>query len=102
MKEIVIWWVGQSDVRDDVVTEIFLQPTLGSAACVAWHSVPLPVVGSSNSHPLNTGQYYLLQVFDICLYVEYEAMWEDECRHNIAVISDYHKHHDVEWVFGFH
>ena len=31
-----------------------------------------------------------------------EAMWKDELRHNATIASDHLKHHDVDWVFGFH
>ena len=58
-------------------------------------------VGFSCSHPLGPGQHYL-QALDIGLHVEFEAMWEDESRYNITIASDYSKHHEVDWVFGFH
>ena len=35
-------------------------------------------------------------------FVEYEAMWEDEWRHNFTIANDHPKHHDVDWMFGFH
>ena len=36
------------------------------------------------------------------LFIDYEAMWEDEFGHNITIASDYPKHDDGYWVFGFH
>ena len=84
-----------------MATEIFSQPILGFLACVAWHRVLLPDIGSSSSFPLYSGQHNLLQVLDVGLHVESEAMWEDEWRRNITIASDYPKYHDVNWVFGF-
>ena len=70
IKGITIWGVGQQDVRGDVVTEIFSQPTLGALACVAWCRVLLPDVGSSSSNLFNPGQHNLLQALDVGLHVE--------------------------------
>ena len=87
--------VRQPDVRTDVIT------TLCSPACVSWHRVLLLDVRSLNSLPLNPS-HCLLQSLDEGLGVECEAMWEDEWKHNITIISDPPlKHHDRDWVFGF-
>ena len=65
------------DVKDDVVTEIFFHPTLGSPAHVVGCRVLLLDIGSFISHPLNPGQHYLHQALYVDLHVESEAMWED-------------------------
>ena len=83
-----------------MLTQIFWQPALVSPACVAWHkdwcwhkfsdnqhwflqlvwhgTVLLPDVGSSSCYTLDPGQHYHLQVLDVDLRGESEAMWEDE------------------------
>ena len=87
------------DVRADVVAEIFLQPALGSPACVAWRRVSLPDVGPSSSCPLDPGGQ-LFRALDVGLYVKDEAIWEDEWKHNVTTTSDHLKHHDVDLIFG--
>ena len=59
----------------DVDTEIFSLPTLGSPACLVWHRVLLPVVGSSSRHTLDPGQYYLLQALDVDLWLCGKLNW---------------------------
>ena len=39
IKGIAIYRVRLPDVRDDVVAEIFLSPTLDSSTCVTWHRI---------------------------------------------------------------
>ena len=80
-----------------MVVEIFLQPRLGSSACVACYRVLFLETGSSSNHPHYPGQHYLQ-----ALCVESEAMGEDDWRHNFTITSDHPKHHDMDWVFGFH
>ena len=53
IKGVAIWWVREPDVKDEVVAEIFSQPTLGSFACVAWRRVQLLDAGSASSHLIN-------------------------------------------------
>ena len=77
------------DVGGDVVTEILLQLTLGSSACVAWCRVLWTDVVSSSSYFLNPGQHFLLQALNGGLHVESETMWVDEWRHNISIASDH-------------
>ena len=36
------------------------------------------------------------------LHVECEDTQDDEWRHNITIASDHPKHHNVDWVIGFH
>ena len=44
IKGITIWGVRWPDITSDVVTEIFIQPTLGPPACVEWCKVLLQVI----------------------------------------------------------
>lgn len=39
---------------------------------------------SLSSHPLDTGQDYLLTTLDIGPHVQFEALWEDQWRHNLV------------------
>ena len=81
-----------------MITEILWHPTLGFPAYVAQSYSKT----SSSSYPFDQGQHYLLQVLNMGLCVEFEAMWKDKWRHNITIIGDHHKQHDMDWVFGFH
>ena len=60
----------------------------------------LPEIGSSSSHSLDTGPYYLLQAFDEVLRVESESLLKNEWRHNVTIACDHTKHY-VDRVFGF-
>ena len=71
------------DIRDGV--KIFWQSRPGSPAHVAWCRFLLLDVGSFSSHPLGSGQHYLLHALDA---TESEVMWEDECRHNAIIAND--------------
>ena len=71
--------------------------TQGSFACVTWGRVLLPDVGSSSSLPL-----YFHKELDVLLGFESEAKREDEWKHNACITSDIPKHHDVNWLTGFH
>ena len=68
--------VRWSDIRSDVGAEIFPRLRLTSPACVAWPRDLFLDVGSSSSHPIDPGQYYLLQALYVGLHVEFEIMWE--------------------------
>ena len=83
IKMITIWRVRRPDVRGDVVAEIFLQPRLGSPACVLRRRVLLPDVQSSSSHLLDPG-CTISSGHDVGLHVESEAMWADEWRYNVS------------------
>ena len=56
----------------------------------------------SSSHPFDSDQHYLLQVFEIGPCVESIVVWEDEWRHKSTIANDHPKHYDVDRVFGFH
>ena len=71
-------------------------PRLDSPVWVAWHRVLLPNVVSSSNHPLDPGQYFFLQALDVDLYIKFKDMWEDEWKHNINIVYDHLKHHDVD------
>ena len=36
------------------------------------------------------------------LCVKCDVSWENEWRHNVTIASGHLKHHDVDWMFGFH
>ena len=86
IKQIAIWGVRWPDVWGDVVAEIFSQR---SPACVA------------SSHCLNLGLQEPLQVLDVDLHVESEAMREDEWRHNVIIECDHSKHHGSDRMLVF-
>ena len=80
IKRIVIWGIKRPDFRSDVVkVEILSQSTLCSLF------VLLPNIESPRSHRLDPGQHNLFQALDVDLYIESEAMWEDEYWHNITI-----------------
>ena len=62
----------------------------------------MPDMVSSSSHPLDPEKNYLLQTLDIGFPVEFKAKWEDGLSNKVAIASDHPKHHNVDWVFGFH
>lgn len=68
----VIW----PDVRDSMVAEIAWLPCAGFHACVQSQNAE-----SSSICLLHTGQHY----FPL---VEFEAIWQDEWRHNVAVTEE--------------
>ena len=65
-----------------MVAEFFSLPTLGFLAFVAWCRVLLPDLGSSIDHPLNLGQ-----TLDIGLGVVSKAVWKEEMKHNVAIVT---------------
>ena len=70
---------------------MFSKPTLGSSACVAWHSILLPDVVSSSSTSLDPGEHNFLRAFDVGLRVGSRVMQADKCRHDITIASDHPK-----------
>ena len=75
---------------------------MSSPVCVAWHRVFWPIIRLSSCHPFDLGHHYFLQILDVVHRFESEVMSEDKLRHNVTVTSDHPKHHNMEWVFGFH
>ena len=70
---------------------------------LGWYSAALlSDIEYSNSQSFNSVQHYLFQAFNVSLHVECVAMKEDEWRHNVIIVSDHPKYHDVDWVFDFH
>ena len=100
-QRIAIWGVVQPDVRDDVVVEIFWQPSLVSPTHMAWCRVLLPDVRSSSGCPLNSGMHYFLQALSVWPQYWVCSQGEDEWRHNISITIANLKHHDVDRLFVF-
>ena len=99
LKRINVWGDRQPGVSSHVVVKIFLQQF--SCICGMEHLLLL-VVGSFSSYSLDLTQYYFLSALDVDLRVVSEVMSEDKCNYKIAILSGQLKHHDVNWVFGFH
>ena len=52
-------------------------------------------VETSSCHIFYSDQYYLYQSLDVVLRVDCEAIWEDECWHNVSIASEHINHPDV-------
>ena len=96
IKWIAIWGGKKPDVRGDVVMEIFWQSPPGSFACVAQRRVQLPIA------TLWIQKSTISFRHNVSLRVKCESIWEDQCRHNVTIVSDLPKHHNVGCVIGFH
>ena len=68
----------------------------------SWCWVQLPEVSSSRIYLLDPELHYLLQAHDFGLCIEFEAVWQDELRHNVTIALDYSKWLGEDCVFGFH
>ena len=84
------------------IIKIFSQPKVDSSAWVTWRRILLLDVGYSRSHSLYPGKHSILQRINVGPRVESEAIWEAEWKHNVTIVSDHPKLHDVDWIFGFH
>ena len=93
---------GNCNLVNLVVMWLQIFSQLFSHVCVIRYRVLLPDVGSYSSHTLDPEQQSLLQECGVSLHVEFEAMCEDEWKHNITIASDHSEHSDVNWGFDFH
>ena len=79
--------VWRSDVRSDVVVEIFRWPKLGSPACVACRRVLLLHFLRMQNFIWPPGQHYLLQTHDVeCEAVRELAPWRNFLSRNLKTI----------------
>ena len=95
IRDIAIWGVRQLIVRGDTVTEIFSTNTEFSCLC-SMAQCPVTIYRVSSCHFLNPGSK---TSFGPLMQASLE---ENKWRHSVTIASDHPKHHDIDWVFGFH
>ena len=101
IKEIAVWGIWRRDIRGGMVVRIFSKWKQCSRAYVVWHS--LVSKRRVFQQPPSWSRLSQLPQGTWCRpYVESEAMWKYEWRHNVTIASDHFKDHDMDWVFGFH
>lgn len=62
----------------------------------------MPNIGSSSSHLLDGRQPHLIQTLSLVHRVESEAVWEEEWKHDFAIIRDHFKNHEVDWMIDLY